>query len=150
MDSIITICMGSSCFSRGNRENLELINAYLALHEVEARVRLSGCRCEGQCTRGPVIRIGERIFSKVDRGMLIDLLNQALVHLKAVENEASVFGIPGRDRVSVGAQMPSVLPCQGDRVLGGLADESTVVLSRCSANVIKGFRVNLKGAGVEQ
>ena len=38
----IIICMGSSCFSRGNRVNLELIKAWLSERKIEAEVGFKG------------------------------------------------------------------------------------------------------------
>lgn len=51
--STIVLCMGSSCFSRGNGENLPLIQQFIADHNLKARVRLKGCRCGGCCASGP-------------------------------------------------------------------------------------------------
>ncbi len=72
----ITICMGSSCFARGNGENLEIIENYLAEHRLEACVELAGSRCEGLCAEGPNLIVNGRPFQKVDRGMLLDLLRE--------------------------------------------------------------------------
>ena len=54
----VTICMGSSCFSRGNSRNLEAVRAWLAAHGREAEVQLTGCRCGNRCGEGPNIWIG--------------------------------------------------------------------------------------------
>lgn len=61
----ITICMGSSCFSRGNNQNLEAINAWLRAHGKEAEIRLKGCRCGGKCGEGPNVWINETCHSDV-------------------------------------------------------------------------------------
>ncbi len=70
------ICMGSSCFRRGNRQNLEFIEAYISDHGCAADVDLVGSRCEEECCRGPNIQINDRIFHAVDREMLYDLLKR--------------------------------------------------------------------------
>lgn len=49
----ITLCMGSSCFSRGNGKNLPRIQQFLTEHGLTARVTLRGCRCGGCCSGGP-------------------------------------------------------------------------------------------------
>lgn len=59
----ITVCMGSSCFSRGNRRNLEAIRDWLARNGREAAVELNGCRCGGRCGAGPNIWIGDTCHS---------------------------------------------------------------------------------------
>lgn len=70
----ITICMGSSCFSRGNGEHLELIEDYLAQRELEVEVELTGFRCRNECAEGPTLEINGKVYHKVDPGMLLDLL----------------------------------------------------------------------------
>ena len=70
----IIVCMGSSCFARGNGENLEIIENYLAENHAKADVELAGSRCEGLCAEGPNLIVNGRSFQKVDRGMLLDLL----------------------------------------------------------------------------
>lgn len=76
---IITICMGSSCFSRGNNNNLQVIQSYLKKYNLEAQVKLVGSRCEAECMRGPNIRVNGELYQNVDPGSVIDILNH---HLK--------------------------------------------------------------------
>ncbi len=61
----VTICMGSSCFARGNSRNLEAVRAWLAAHGHEAEVTLKGCRCGGKCGDGPNVWINETCHSGV-------------------------------------------------------------------------------------
>jgi NADH:ubiquinone oxidoreductase subunit E len=53
----ITICMGSSCFSRGNNKNLDIIRTWLNEHGITVDVELKGCRCGNNCGEGPNIWI---------------------------------------------------------------------------------------------
>ena len=71
----ITICMGSSCFSRGNEDNLELIESFIQDHKLQADIELVGSRCESNCARGPVITINSKTLFGVDSGTLLDVLN---------------------------------------------------------------------------
>lgn len=73
-DSIV-ICMGSSCFARGNRKNLEVAEKFVAEHGLNVKVELAGSRCEDVCREGPNVRINGVMYSRVDTGTLIDLLN---------------------------------------------------------------------------
>ncbi len=73
-DSIV-ICMGSSCFARGNRENLKVVEQFLAAHDLKADVRLAGSRCADECQKGPNVIINGVAHHGVDSGALIDLLN---------------------------------------------------------------------------
>ena len=72
----IVICMGSSCFARGNRRILPLIEAYLKNHEVDCR--LIGRGCAGKCRQGPNLEIDGEKFERVDQESLIDLLDAKL------------------------------------------------------------------------
>jgi NADH:ubiquinone oxidoreductase subunit E len=72
----ITVCMGSSCFARGNREHLELIEKFIAMHKLENDIELAGSLCEGKCSDGPNIVIGDKIYRNIDKAMLIDALNR--------------------------------------------------------------------------
>ncbi len=76
-DNCIVICMGSSCFARGNRTNLEVAEQFLAEHGLKAEIRLAGSRCADECRKGPNVIINGVAHHGVDSGALIDLLNAA-------------------------------------------------------------------------
>ena len=61
----VTICMGSSCYARGNSRNLEAIRTWLAANGHEADIALKGCRCGGKCGDGPNIWINDVCHSGV-------------------------------------------------------------------------------------
>ena len=77
----ITGCMGSSCFSRGNSINAEVIQRFLAENNLTDKVNVRGCLCEGECKNGPNIRIDDKLFTDVSPEGLADLL------LHELENE---------------------------------------------------------------
>lgn len=62
----IIICMGSSCFSRGNKKVLGLIKDFLKEKNLEQRVIFKGAHCFGLCESGPVIKINETVIRQVD------------------------------------------------------------------------------------
>jgi NADH:ubiquinone oxidoreductase subunit E len=70
----ITICMGSSCFSRGNKDNLIIIQDYLKNND-SAEVLLTGALCQEKCSKGPVLYLGDTMHCSVDPDHLPDLLN---------------------------------------------------------------------------
>jgi NADH:ubiquinone oxidoreductase subunit E len=74
----ITVCMGSSCFSRGNNHNLEVIQNFLAERRVAATVEISGHLCQGQCKAGPNITINGRTYPESDPISVLGLLNRYL------------------------------------------------------------------------
>lgn len=78
MKPTVTICMGSSCFARGNARNLELIENYLDEHGLTGAVDLCGSRCEGHCRKGPNLAIDGAPQHGVDAGLLLELLRERL------------------------------------------------------------------------
>lgn len=75
----ITICMGSSCFARGNEKNLQVIQEFIEKNHLDTEIEFKGARCTNQCSRGPNIIIDEIFYNKMDRETLIDLLNRKLI-----------------------------------------------------------------------
>ena len=74
----ITICMGSSCFSRGNATNAEIIQKFIADNKLEDKITIKGCLCEGECKNGPNVRIDNELFTNVSPESLPDILAQVL------------------------------------------------------------------------
>lgn len=72
----ISVCMGSSCFARGNAANLELIENYIKENGLEAEIDLSGSRCEGKCVTGPNIIINGIEYNEVDENKLKEILDE--------------------------------------------------------------------------
>ncbi len=74
----ITICMGSSCFARGNEENLRTIEDYIKQHQLDDRIELSGRCCARQCAEGPNVSIDGVLYNKVGKDLLLNLLKEKL------------------------------------------------------------------------
>ncbi len=74
----IEICMGSSCFSRGNQKALEILKSYIQNKRLESQVDLKGTLCRNQCSNGPVMKINGKVHKKVDPVTVIDILEEAL------------------------------------------------------------------------
>lgn len=72
----IKICMGSSCFQRGSKINLEFIEAWLQSHRCAATVELVGSRCEDACRKGPNLEIDGRPYHGVNLEILADLMER--------------------------------------------------------------------------
>ncbi len=70
--------MGSSCFSRGNGENLRVLNQFLEKHRPGHLVRPIGHLCEGKCSEGPNIMIDGQMFHRVTPDLLRTLLEDRL------------------------------------------------------------------------
>ncbi len=72
----IKVCMGSSCFARGNAKNLQLIQSFLEQKGIEADVELCGLRCCNRCAAGPNITIDDTEYHHVDSGTMLDILEK--------------------------------------------------------------------------
>ena len=72
----ITVCMGSSCFARGNAENLSFIENFVKEKGLDAAIDLCGSRCENKCATGPHVKIGDKLYSGVTPEMLKVVLNK--------------------------------------------------------------------------
>ena len=74
----IVVCLGSSCFSRGNGDLIELIESYLKTNGVQddVDVELSGTLCQDHCSEGPNVMIDGVFYHHVDTGVMLDLLNE--------------------------------------------------------------------------
>jgi NADH:ubiquinone oxidoreductase subunit E len=73
----ITICMGSSCFSRGHSVNAELVQRLIQEGKVRADLldaEVTGTLCEGLCKEGPIVIIDGVIHRQVTPMVLQDLL----------------------------------------------------------------------------
>ena len=76
MPKNIQVCMGSSCFARGNNKNLEIISKYIKDNNLPVEIELSGLRCCGICSKGPNITIDGVEYNNVDSGTLVDILDK--------------------------------------------------------------------------
>jgi NADH:ubiquinone oxidoreductase subunit E len=53
----IEVCLGSSCFARGNAQNLSAIEAFLSNHGLADTFRVTGRLCKDQCKLGPNLTV---------------------------------------------------------------------------------------------
>jgi len=75
----IIVCMGSSCFSRGNNINADIIGRFLVEHRLEGHVTVQGCLCNGHCKSGPNIKVNGELLQGVKPEMITDLLAHKLI-----------------------------------------------------------------------
>lgn len=72
----VTVCMGSSCFSRGNSATAEAIQRYIAEKKLQDKVAIRGCLCESECKNGPNIRVDDTMYANVSADMAIDIISR--------------------------------------------------------------------------
>lgn len=75
---MVTICMGSSCFSRGNSMVAEAIQRFVTDKGLQDRVSIRGCLCEGECKSGPNIRIDDTLYANVSADTAVDIISRQL------------------------------------------------------------------------
>ena len=61
-EALVELCMGSSCFSRGNRDVLPELRRFLEGQGLCDRILLKGHLCANSCARGPVMAVGGRVY----------------------------------------------------------------------------------------
>ena len=71
---VIEICLGSSCFSRGNGKTLQTIQKYLKENHLENDVVLKGNHCFDDCSKGPVVKIGDKLHEQINTDSILDIL----------------------------------------------------------------------------
>lgn len=72
----IIVCMGSACFARGNQANLEFIENYVKVHNMDVAVIVGGSRCEGKCADGPNIFVNGTEYNKVDEKIIEEIFKK--------------------------------------------------------------------------
>ena len=76
MPSQIKVCMGSSCFARGNKNYVEVIKKYLQEHNLTNEITFKGQLCSDNCSKGPVIQIGGTEYFEIDELKLKRILHE--------------------------------------------------------------------------
>ena len=72
----ISICLGSSCFARGNNANIAVVKQFLADRGLEAEVTFTGQLCENMCNRGTIICIDDQVYEEVNLSLLHKILEE--------------------------------------------------------------------------
>ncbi len=75
----IVICLGSSCYRRGNRQVLEVVKNWIKEHNLEKRINFKGELCTGNCAQGPVIKINEETLH-VDENSIVRILEKYFIN----------------------------------------------------------------------
>ncbi|HUO61673.1 MAG TPA: (2Fe-2S) ferredoxin domain-containing protein [Candidatus Acidoferrales bacterium] len=74
----ITICLGSSCFARGNGENLRVLQEYVKRTGLNATIKMRGVLCHEKCTAGPNVVIDGIEYTDVQPGTAVAVLEHAM------------------------------------------------------------------------
>ena len=74
----VVICLGSSCFARGNKKLLKIIQTYIKENQLEGKIIFKGNHCFGNCNKGPVLKIDENIYEQLNEVKLLEILRKEL------------------------------------------------------------------------
>jgi len=81
----IIICLGSSCFSRGNNGLLKVIQRYINQQGLAEKVQFKGDHCFEHCSEGPNLMIGGKLYHQVNEDNIHSILADALHDLMIQE-----------------------------------------------------------------
>jgi NADH:ubiquinone oxidoreductase subunit E len=74
----VTICMGSSCFARGNADNLAVLKNFKQEHEDSLHLHLTGNLCQEHCKKGPNLSIDGQRYNGIGADKLRALLQEKI------------------------------------------------------------------------
>ena len=71
----VVICLGSSCFARGNKQLVRIVNDYLRDRNLLNEIRFHGERCFGECAAGPSLKLDGILKERQDEDSVIAILD---------------------------------------------------------------------------
>ncbi|MBW6490851.1 MAG: NAD(P)H-dependent oxidoreductase subunit E [Lentimicrobium sp.] len=71
----IQICLGSSCFSRGNKRLVKVVEQYLNENNLRHLVYFHGAHCFSSCDRGPLIHIDGKEYTDLNEDKVLSVLD---------------------------------------------------------------------------
>lgn len=77
-DLEITICLGSSCYTRGNNQVIKTIQHFISENKIENLVNFKGELCSCNCKSGPNLKIGETTYKDINAASAIAILKDTL------------------------------------------------------------------------
>jgi NADH:ubiquinone oxidoreductase subunit E len=72
----VVICLGSSCFARGNKQLVKIVTNYLQDRNLQSDVRFHGQRCFGECASGPSLKLDGILKERLDEESIIAVLDE--------------------------------------------------------------------------
>lgn len=70
----IVICLGSSCFARGNKKIVNIIKGFISENNLSEIVYFHGAHCFGDCHQGPTIKINDKFINNVSESNVVKIL----------------------------------------------------------------------------
>jgi len=70
------ICLGSSCFSRGNKDIVMFMKDYLKKNHLDDTVIFKGSHCMGSCSSGPNLKINGRMIEDIRMANIVEIMER--------------------------------------------------------------------------
>lgn len=75
----LVICLGSSCFARGNKHMVQVVKKFLDDHKLTHKVVFKGKHCFGNCENGPSLKINDHKYEHLDIDKVLKILEEELL-----------------------------------------------------------------------
>ena len=75
----LVICLGSSCFARGNKQMVNIVKKLLEDNQLTHKVNFKGKHCFGNCENGPGFKINDQRYDHVGEDDLLKILEKELL-----------------------------------------------------------------------
>jgi NADH:ubiquinone oxidoreductase subunit E len=80
-ENVISICMGTACFVRGAEDILKEFESNLGIKSGQAtadgKYSIDALRCVGACGLAPVVMLNGKVFGKVQKSQVKEILSQS-------------------------------------------------------------------------
>jgi NADH:ubiquinone oxidoreductase subunit E len=76
----LKICLGSSCFARGNKAILQIVKSFISNHELADKIDFRGNHCFGECLKGPNMSIDGQLFHAITLENVESILRENILN----------------------------------------------------------------------
>ena len=75
----ISVCMGTACYVRGAEKVIDEVKEHLGIEvggvTEDGKFSLDALRCVGACGLAPVVLIGEKVYGRLEKGQITEILD---------------------------------------------------------------------------
>ncbi|MFW6222734.1 MAG: NAD(P)H-dependent oxidoreductase subunit E [Bacteroidota bacterium] len=75
----IVVCMGSSCFRKGNKYLFREVEAFVKRHQLDEQVSINSIHCFDKCDEGPIVKVNGEYHKYTNAKNLEELLRSRLI-----------------------------------------------------------------------
>lgn len=72
----LQICLGSSCFSRGNKRIVKVVDEYIKTNDLAGKVYFHGSHCFAKCEMGPTMKADGVYYHQLTEESVEGILNK--------------------------------------------------------------------------